>query len=279
MTSVEVPTERRHPAVLVVDLRTGAVLHANPQALALAGDLRLPAGISQWSRRAGLRDHLGQELHADAGSLAGLEDGQPLGELPAGPGEVVLRVIGFRLEDVVALQGLMLLVCLTPEPADALQDQAALRERALVATDVSFTISDATLPDHPLIWVSDAFVRTTGYAVEEAIGRNCRFLQGSDTDREAVEQVRGAVAAQRKITITLLNYRRDGSPFWNELSLAPVFDDQGTLRNYVGSRPTSPCGCSWSRSARRPTPVSGRHERRPRRPGARRTPTANACGS
>jgi PAS domain S-box-containing protein len=111
---------------------------------------------------------------------------------------------------------------------------AELRDRAVLAAGLSFTLSDARLPDHPLVFVNPAFERTTGYAREEVEGRNCRFLQGPDTDPEAVARIRASLEAHEQLTITLLNYRKDGTPFWNELSLSPVHDAQGTLTHVVG---------------------------------------------
>jgi PAS domain S-box-containing protein len=120
-----------------------------------------------------------------------------------------------------------------PSPSAAASG-AELRDRAVLAAGLSFTLSDARLPDHPLVFVNPAFERTTGYAREEVEGRNCRFLQGPDTDPQSVARVRAALEAHEQITITLLNYRKDGTPFWNELSLSPVHDAQGTLTHVVG---------------------------------------------
>jgi len=111
---------------------------------------------------------------------------------------------------------------------------AVVREQALLATDLSFAISDPRQADTPLIWVNPAFTRVTGYTIEQSLGRNCRFLQGPDTDPAAVAELRAAQREQRSTTVTLLNYRADGTPFWNEVSLSPVFDEQGQLRHIVG---------------------------------------------
>jgi PAS domain S-box-containing protein len=111
---------------------------------------------------------------------------------------------------------------------------SGLRDRAVLATDVSFTISDPALPDYPLVWVNPAFTRITGYPLEEAAGRNCRFLQGPDTDRDTVRAIAQALDSRQSITVTVLNYRKDGTAFWNEVSISPVFDDAGRLTNFVG---------------------------------------------
>jgi len=109
-----------------------------------------------------------------------------------------------------------------------------LRNRAVIATGCSFTVSDPGRPDNPLVWVNPSFTRLTGYGVEEATGRNCRFLQGSNTDRQAVERIGRALEEGRASTEVLLNYRKDGSAFWNELWISPVHDDAGRLVNFVG---------------------------------------------
>ena len=83
----------------------------------------------------------------------------------------------------------------------------ALLERAIQATTCSFTISDATDPEFPLLWVNPAFTITTGYPAEEAVGQNCRFLQGPDTDPAQVQAMRTALAAGRDVTVVLLSHR------------------------------------------------------------------------
>jgi PAS domain S-box-containing protein len=114
------------------------------------------------------------------------------------------------------------------------QRTGVLLRAAVEASPVNLTISDAREPDMPLIYVNDAFCRTTGYARDDVIGRNCRFLQGPDTDPAAIERLRLAVREGRSISVELLNYRRDGQPFWNYLNVAPVHDAAGTVTAYVG---------------------------------------------
>ena len=111
---------------------------------------------------------------------------------------------------------------------------AGLRDRAVLATEVSFTISDPARPDNPLVWVNPAFTRITGYSFDESAGRNCRFLQGPATDRATVAEMRRALDQRRSVTVTILNYRKDGTAFWNEVSMSPVFDGDGRLTNFVG---------------------------------------------
>jgi len=95
-------------------------------------------------------------------------------------------------------------------------------------------ITDPAQADNPITYTNKALEDMTGYKSEEIIGRNCRFLQGEDTDPESVQQIRDAITAQRSITVTLKNYRKDGSAFWNEFTLSPVQDSAGNTVNFVG---------------------------------------------
>ncbi len=107
--------------------------------------------------------------------------------------------------------------------------------RALAATTNGVTISDVTRPDQPLVYANSAFERLSGLRVEDVLGRNCRFLQGDGTDRDAVARIRAAVDEGRECRETLRNYRGpDREPWWNEIYLAPVFDERGRLVQYIG---------------------------------------------
>lgn len=107
---------------------------------------------------------------------------------------------------------------------------------AIRATRMSMIITDPRKPDNPIVFANDSFLRLTGYAREEVIGRNCRFLQGPDTDADAVAEVRDAVAAGSDISVDLLNYRKDGSTFWNALYLSPVSNGKGELLFFFASQ-------------------------------------------
>lgn len=96
------------------------------------------------------------------------------------------------------------------------------------------TIGDATLPGAPLIYVNPAFERMTGYAGEDVVGLSCNFLQGTDKDQPGVHQIRSAIREAREERVTLRNYRKDGTQFWNELYLSPIFDASGVLSHFVG---------------------------------------------
>ena len=97
-------------------------------------------------------------------------------------------------------------------------------------------ITDPNLPDNPIVFANRAFQKLCGYDAAELIGRNCRFLQGRDTDPTDVAKVRDAIAARRDVVVEILNYHRDGTPFRNELYVSPVFDPDGHLRYFFASQ-------------------------------------------
>jgi two-component system, chemotaxis family, CheB/CheR fusion protein len=107
-------------------------------------------------------------------------------------------------------------------------------EQLLVEVREGITFSDSTREDEPIDYASPGFERITGYKLAEVVGRNCRFLQGPDTDRATVDEMRQAIATRSRCTVELINYRRDGTPFWNSVSLSPVFDADGKLWHYLG---------------------------------------------
>lgn len=98
----------------------------------------------------------------------------------------------------------------------------------------SAVVTDATLPDNPIVYVNDAFTALTGYTSSEAIGRNCRFLEGPDSDPVVRDQIRRSLAAGESIRRQILNYRKDGTSFWNDLTIDPIRDPMGRVTGYVG---------------------------------------------
>jgi PAS domain S-box-containing protein len=106
---------------------------------------------------------------------------------------------------------------------------------ALEATPLPCVVTDPRRPDNPIVAVNAAFERLTGYAGAEAIGRNCRFLQGPGTDPRARAALRNAVDQARPATVPILNYRRDGAPFLNAVTVAPMRDEAGALAFFLGS--------------------------------------------
>nr|AML76537.1 putative LOV domain-containing protein [Gyrocarpus americanus] len=98
----------------------------------------------------------------------------------------------------------------------------------------NFVITDPRLPDNPIIFASDSFLELTEYSREEIIGRNCRFLQGPETDQETVSRIRDAVREQKEITVQLINYTKTGKKFWNLFHMQPVHDQKGELQYFIG---------------------------------------------
>jgi len=107
---------------------------------------------------------------------------------------------------------------------------------AVRATRMPMVISNPRLPDNPIIFVNDSFCRLTGYPRQDILGRNCRFLQGPETDRAAVARIADAVAQARPLEIDIRNHRRNGEPFWNRLLMAPVYDADGELAYFFASQ-------------------------------------------
>lgn len=107
---------------------------------------------------------------------------------------------------------------------------------AVETTRMPMIITDPHQPDNPIIFANRAFVEMTGYGRDELIGRNCRFLQGPETSQDAISDVRTAIHETREVATEVLNYRKDGSTFWNALFVSPVFDDDGRLVYFFGSQ-------------------------------------------
>ncbi|MBK1670908.1 hypothetical protein CKO28_23125 [Rhodovibrio sodomensis] len=98
----------------------------------------------------------------------------------------------------------------------------------------SALITDAQAPDNPIVFVTGAFLAMTGYSRDAVIGHNCRFLQGPATCPTAIADIRAAVRGGRALTRDILNYRRDGTTFWNRLRIRPVAGPDGRIRRFVG---------------------------------------------
>ena len=113
-------------------------------------------------------------------------------------------------------------------------DPRHLLEGAVEASSVSVVLSDPNLPDMPIVYVNPAFERVTGYSADEVLGRNCRFLQNGDKDQPGLKELRAATREGRECQALLKNYRKDGTLFWNELHIAPVYGVDGRLVGYVG---------------------------------------------
>ncbi len=109
-----------------------------------------------------------------------------------------------------------------------------LSKKIFQSVTAGISVADATVPGMPLTYVNPAFEVMTGYKFEEIQGSNCRFLQGDDRDQPGIALIREAIKAQRGIVTLLKNYKKDGTHFWNELNLSPVFDRDSVLTHFVG---------------------------------------------
>ncbi|KAL8229401.1 hypothetical protein R6Q57_014301 [Mikania cordata] len=107
-------------------------------------------------------------------------------------------------------------------------------KEALATLQQTFVVSDATKPDCPIIYASTGFFTMTGYSSKEVIGRNCRFLQGKDTDQNVVSKIRHAVKTGTSFCGRLYNYKKDGTPFWNLLTITPIKDENGNAIKFIG---------------------------------------------
>ncbi|NJO40312.1 MAG: EAL domain-containing protein [Cyanobacteria bacterium RU_5_0] len=155
-----------------------------------------------------------------AAMIAGAADYLVKGEITAA---VLDRSILFAMEHAHTLEKL----------------RRTLRENSQLALAIGsistgVVITDPNQPDNPAIFVNQALTTLTGYSAEEVLGKNCRIFQGAESDPSVVRQIREAIANTQPITCTLLNYRKDGISFWNELTINPVFDEQGTLTHFIG---------------------------------------------
>ena len=115
-------------------------------------------------------------------------------------------------------------------------DLARLFEQASEQTRMAVCVTDPNRSGNPIVYVNQAFERMTGYGREEIVGRNCKFLQGPDTDPAHIAAIRAGLDARDVRVIEILNYRKDGTPFWNSLHIGPIYDDDGRLTHFYGSQ-------------------------------------------
>jgi PAS domain S-box-containing protein len=106
--------------------------------------------------------------------------------------------------------------------------------KALQTAQQNFVVTDPTLPDNPIVYASQGFLNLTGYSLDQILGRNCRFLQGPETDPKSVERIRKAIDQGNDMSVCLLNYRVDGTTFWNQFFIAALRDQNGNVTNFVG---------------------------------------------
>jgi PAS domain S-box-containing protein len=161
----------------------------------------------------------------------------------AAENELLKNVIRQRMSDEIKAQ--ILSECkaidLPPVLANNASAATSMLEKAdyslmaaIQAAQRSFIISDPSLPDNPIIFASKGFLDLCGYRLEEVLGRNCRFLQGPNTDPKQVAIMRQGIADGVDTSVCLLNYRADGSQFYNQIFVAALYDGEGKVINHVG---------------------------------------------
>ncbi len=179
-----------------------------------------PAAVERWLNS----EDVGAEhcmTRADAsGALKLLLKKQPLQH---GSGEN-FQVIS--ISDVTSL--------LAAQHALELRTRVELEHRQWQAVNAGVVISDALQPDMPIVYVNPEFERMSGYRAEEILGKNCRFLQGGQRDQPALQPIRDAIRAGTSGYAVLRNFRKDGSPFDNELFISPVRNAEGKVIQFVG---------------------------------------------
>jgi PAS domain S-box-containing protein len=234
-------------AVLLVDTASEQVIFVNHLARQLAPHATFPLGVEDWSQAAGLQVVSGGQLTDSSTPLTQVASGDPESGRQVSAAlrsEVTdareaLWAIGMPLREAPEpLRARSLLVLLPLRFPDAVAGvQAAVAgnraHRSVLASGLAIAISDPTADDDPLVWVSPSFEQLTGYTSAEVLGHNCRILQGPDTDPADVARLRAGLEAGENVSVTLLNYRHDGSAFYNHLVVSPVFDAHGALTHRV----------------------------------------------
>jgi PAS domain S-box-containing protein len=219
-------------AIFVVDPSGDEITECNPAACDLVGYSRdellsvSPTETIHADDRERFRSFLQQVQEAGQGSTDDLTCQTKEGE------KRQLEVSAATLED--SDQSPVILSARDVTDRKAYARELELKSQAMDKAPVGITITDPDREDNPMIYVNEGFEATTGYSEGEALGRNCRFLQGEATREEPVAEMRRAVEKQEPVSVELRNYRKDGSQFWNRVSIAPVRDDAGTVENYVG---------------------------------------------
>ncbi|NJK67887.1 MAG: EAL domain-containing protein [Richelia sp. CSU_2_1] len=139
----------------------------------------------------------------------------------------------FSQDDVYFIEAIANLLAAAIERIRS-SERLQMMERAIESSSNGIVITDATVADNPIIYLNPSFERITGYRADELMGKNCRFLQGRDTNSAAIRELRTAIEEGREAQVILRNFRKDGTPFWNELSIAPVYNSRRHLTHFIG---------------------------------------------
>lgn len=126
------------------------------------------------------------------------------------------------------------MICTISKIDEEVRETLSVREQAMDEAPLGILISDPNREDNPIIYANDGFVELTGYPRDEILGQNCRFLQGEGTEEDRVAEMRRAIEDREPITVELRNYGKDGEMFWNRVTIAPLFNEDGELYRFVG---------------------------------------------
>lgn len=116
----------------------------------------------------------------------------------------------------------------------ALENHLRIFERAIKSADTGFIITDPRLESNPIVYCNPAFEKITGYSFAESVGKNCRFLQGKENDQPGLDEMRRAIEKREGVKVLLRNFKKDGTLFWNELTISPIFDELDRLTHFIG---------------------------------------------
>ena len=147
---------------------------------------------------------------------------------------VVNGMIDYECRFVPLSKDRVLTICRNISETKAIQNTLHIRNRALEAAGNGIIIADMQQPDLPIIYSNSAFSKMTGYSKSETLGRNCRFLQNDDRDQAEIKTLAIAIQKGESCRVTLRNYRKDGSLFWNELTITPLYDETQKLTHFIG---------------------------------------------
>ncbi|MEH2329901.1 PAS domain S-box protein [Nostoc sp.] len=217
-----------------LDLKTWRFIYVGPQAVDL---LNYP--IAEWYEENFWVNHLHPDDKENSVRIcqeatARRENHELEYRMLAADGRVIwLRDIVSVVEEAgtaIGLRGFMFDIT----DLKLVEETLRLRERALAATSNGIMIADAKLAYNPIIYVNPAFEQITGYSATDVIGQNCQFLQRTDTQQPALNELRSSIQTGTSCKVVLRNYRKDGTLFWNELSISPIHDDNGKLSHFIG---------------------------------------------
>jgi len=195
------------------ETRSGVIGQPIETVLATTDDDPLVANLASVQRRERSLDHIQRHVDLPNGDVLPVEITAISTEWANAPSAIlVIRDISERTE---------------------IEHDRQLKNRAMDNSPVGITIADASKPDNPLIYVNKQFEQLTGYSEDEVLGRNSRFLRGEQTDPEPVAEMREAIDAGEPVTVELRNYRKDGTEFWNRVTVAPICNSSDEITHYV----------------------------------------------